>query len=67
MERILTASTDPKRHNYLKKIERLERAGKLNPRGFTRVNVSHDSWCEIYRGGCCNCDPDIKVNGRVLA
>jgi hypothetical protein len=21
--------------------------------------VQHDDWCQIYRGGECNCDPDI--------
>ena len=24
------------------------------------TNVRHDSWCDIYGGGVCNCDPEIE-------
>jgi hypothetical protein len=25
------------------------------------IDVYHDEWCRINRGGYCNCDPDIKL------
>lgn len=25
------------------------------------VNVYHDTWCRIYQGGYCNCEPEIKL------
>jgi hypothetical protein len=24
--------------------------------------VAHDHWCNIYRGGHCNCVPDISIS-----
>jgi len=26
------------------------------------ANVSHDRWCESYRGGECNCTPDVEIS-----
>jgi hypothetical protein len=25
------------------------------------VNVYHDDWCRVYRGGYCDCDPEVEV------
>jgi hypothetical protein len=26
----------------------------------TLVDIYHDPWCQIYKGGYCNCHPIIK-------
>ena len=51
---------DPMKHNYMKKVMELFRQGKLRP-GIMPADICHDDWCGIYKGGYCNCDPEIKV------
>ena len=48
-------------HNYEKKILALQAAGKVpsGPGKFYDCKVSHDDWCNVYRSGECNCDPEI--------
>lgn len=29
------------------------------PGTVTVVNISHDSWCNHFNGGECNCNPDM--------
>lgn len=50
------------RNNYVKKILRMRREGKLPIEiGLTQIHVYHDAWCASYSGGFCNCDPDIRI------
>jgi len=35
----------------------------LKPGGLYHAIIHHDSWCAIYKGGGCNCTPDISVCG----
>ena len=53
--------TDPRKHNYYRKLIKLVEEGKLPPGYVGEVDVYHDDWCRIYRGGYCNCDPEIKL------
>jgi hypothetical protein len=46
--------------NFLRKLAYLRRVGAL-PNGVAAVDVAHDSWCGIFEGQRCNCDPDITV------
>ena len=49
-------------HNYLKKLEKLQREGRV-PAEVGKAydgKVAHDDWCHVYNGGECNCDPDIS-------
>ena len=55
----------PGEHNYLKPLleattEAME-SGLMERGRVTITNVWHDDWCDIYRGGVCNCDPVIKL------
>jgi hypothetical protein len=52
--------TDPRQHNYYKKLMELLEQGKVPPGCLTDVDVYHDDWCGIHRGGYCDCDPEIK-------
>jgi len=53
--------TDPRKHNYYKKLMKLVAQGQV-PRGrLADVDIYHDSWCRIYGGGYCNCDPEVKL------
>lgn len=45
-------------HNHLRKIMALVKAGKV--KGVSDVTVAHDDWCDVYTGGFCNCEPDVK-------
>lgn len=49
--------------NYITKLERLLRSGALKVRAGTvqQVEVRHDSWCRIFRGAACSCDPTIEL------
>ena len=51
-------------HNYLEPylkaaFEAME-TGLIERGRVTIANVMHDEWCDIYRGGICNCDPQIE-------
>jgi hypothetical protein len=39
------------KHNYMKKLMKLYREGKLPTAGLTDLAIYHDDWCAIYRGG----------------
>jgi hypothetical protein len=50
----------PTGHNYLPAVlafvaQHEFRPGKVHP-----IGVFHDSWCGVFRGGRCDCDPDVK-------
>ena len=54
----------PGEHNYLRLLaeataEAVE-SGLMERGRVTLTNIWHDDWCEIYRGGVCNCDPEIE-------
>jgi hypothetical protein len=53
-------------HNYQVKLLHLYRSGKLaglTPGKLAHVDIYHDDWCNVFSGGVCNCNPDIKVRG----
>lgn len=47
--------------NYLAKVLGAYRRGAFRPGRVTIVHVYHDDWCAIFRGGPCNCDPEIRL------
>jgi hypothetical protein len=53
---------DPRKHNYYPKVMRLyeEHGDKLRGK-VSDVDIRHDSWCGIYSGGYCNCNPDVEL------
>jgi hypothetical protein len=53
---------DPMKHNYMKKFMQLQQQGKLPKVGLAQVDVYHDHWCAINRGGYCNCHPEFKLH-----
>jgi hypothetical protein len=53
--------TDPRKHNYYRKLMELCEQGKVPPGRLTDVEVCHDDWCPIHQGGYCDCDPEIKL------
>ena len=48
--------------NYVRKLQYLHRIDAL-PReaGLHMVTVYHDSWCGIYQGKRCDCNPSIEL------
>lgn len=56
-----TKNEHPKtnKHNYLKIIENMYANGAFKPGVLSNVEAQHDDWCDIYKGGFCNCNPDI--------
>jgi len=48
-------------HNYEKKLWRLYELGLIPAASVNLVDIYHDDWCDIYRGGRCNCDPHSHV------
>jgi hypothetical protein len=61
-------SKHPRQPNYITKLHYLWRLGVI-PReaGVHMVDVYHDTWCSIYKGKRCNCDPDVKLKVTVPA
>ena len=52
---------DPRKHNYFPKVMELIERGEVPPARVSEVDIYHDDWCRIYRGGYCNCDPEVKL------
>ena len=57
----------PQKHNYYDKLMKLIDENNLTKGELHQVNIDHDDWCKIYKGGYCNCDPDVCLlkNGVV--
>lgn len=51
-------------HNYVDKLRAMQARGELPAGGVADVEIAHDGWCRVYKGGYCNCDPDIRVRKR---
>lgn len=51
-----------RRANWLRNqyaAEVLKIPNEMPQAGVTVVNVAHDSWCRIWKGGPCNCRPVV--------
>lgn len=50
-------------HNYMRMIERMLKAGELNPHELATLDVMHDPWCDALppTNEYCNCNPKITV------
>jgi hypothetical protein len=52
---------DPRKHNYYEKLMKLVAQGEVPPGRVSEVDIYHDDWWLIYRGGYCNCDPEVRL------
>lgn len=60
----VTNNPNPTQSNYVKKLDKMKMDGKfdhIQPGTIFHNVVYHDDWCSIYKGGNCNCDPDIVI------
>ncbi|RYX81045.1 hypothetical protein EON83_25810 [bacterium] len=53
----------PNQHNYLKHLFELQAIGNMKEGTVTTVTVAHDDWCQIFKGGKCNCNPTLNTAG----
>ena len=53
---------DPRKHNYFEKLRRFIEKNRPAPGKITEIDICHDDWCLIYKGGACNCNPEIKFH-----
>ncbi|MFW6388913.1 MAG: hypothetical protein ACOCY9_03295 [Desulfohalobiaceae bacterium] len=47
--------------NYLSKL--FDAVGELPKGQVNHLTVLHDDYCAIWKGGACNCDPEV-VKGK---
>jgi hypothetical protein len=47
--------------NYVTKLMTMLRKGEITMEGTQHARVVHDSWCLVFAGGECDCDPEITV------
>lgn len=47
--------------NYIEKIKRLHARGSYQVEHVYMTMVAHDEWCAHFRGGECDCDPDVSL------
>jgi len=45
--------------DYVKDIARWQREGTIKPGQVIQVDVYHDDNCGIWKGGPCDCKPDL--------
>jgi len=48
--------------NYIRALKAAIRSGKLKTAAgqVVHIDVAHDDWCAIFKGGICNCDPEVS-------
>ena len=53
----------PTRPNYIRAIKVATATGRVKPIPGTvnHIAVRHDDWCLIFKGGVCNCDPEVET------
>ena len=49
-----------KEPNYAAAVRRALGSAQIPP-GFHNVQILHDGWCAIFRGGACDCNPEIRT------
>jgi len=60
----MTADRKKRRENYLRQPyigPMLRAARKAKPGTVTQIRVYHDDWCSVFRGGLCDCNPEVTV------
>ena len=65
----MIAPANDKEHNSEKKIAELVIQGKLMGLAvgtIAMLEINHEEQCDIRKGGTCDCDPEIKFNGKVV-
>ena len=55
---------DPRKHKYFEKLLRFIKQHQITTAQISEIDIYHDDWCRIHRGGYCNCDPEIKFRPR---
>ena len=45
--------------NHIPKIAALKETHSVT--GLHHVNIKHDDVCRIWKGGACDCDPDVEL------
>lgn len=51
----------------MRRIAELIQKGALRPVvGLLELRINHEAGCGVYRGGVCDCDPEIVHEGMVL-
>lgn len=51
--------------NYTIKIADLINRGCLRTTaGLYHLEILHDDWCAVWKGGRCNCNPSIYQDGK---
>ena len=50
--------------NYVKKVLPIIAHLELKPGSVVEWTTYHDDWCGFFRGGRCNCDPDLVPHIR---
>jgi hypothetical protein len=53
---------DPRKHNYFEKLRKFVEKNKPARGRIAEIDICHDDWCRIYKGGYCNCNPEIKFH-----
>lgn len=55
--------------NYLRALECARKVGQLPavPGSVGTLTVRHDGWCAIWRGGICDCQPDMGITWRATS
>jgi len=54
---------DPRRHNYMAEVLKMDLLEHLEPGTVNVVTVMHDEWCALLKaGGRCDCNPEIVLS-----
>jgi hypothetical protein len=56
-------ASEPDRPHYLRPLSELIRETREQLKGGTvhQATVAHDTWCQVWSGRPCNCNPEITL------
>ncbi len=58
-----------RQHNYIHPLERLiaEHRGEFKSGTVHEVTVAHHSWCGVFNGRVCCCNPTLTLTDRTVS
>ena len=58
---VAIVGADPKSNYVQKLMDKINNTPFSWKPGVRMTTIKHDSWCKIFRGKACNCDPEIEL------
>jgi hypothetical protein len=59
------ARHERRQRKILNVIAQAEAQGQLRPGNYYEIPVRHERHCQLFQGGSCTCEPEVRLPERV--